>query len=348
MADPTAATKKQFRLQDLASIVDAKLVGDADCLISGLNTLQNAKSGELAFLANPTYQKYLATTAASAVIIHPKQADDYSGNKLILANPYAGYACLTSTFTNLPSATAGIHPSAVFSAQAVVASDATIAALAVIEDGAVIESAAVIGPGCVVGSDSIIGEGTRLHANVTIYHGVSIGKHCILHSGCVIGADGFGFAPSAKGWVKIHQLGGVVIGDNVEVGAGTTIDRGALDNTTIGNGVILDNQIQIAHNVQIGDNTAIAGMVGVAGSTTIGKNCTIAGKVCIAGHLTIVDGVHVTAMSLVSKSIVEAGSYSSGTGLDASAQWRKNAVRFNQLDKLARRLAELEKLQNSK
>lgn len=336
---------RHYRLQDLASFLGADLVGDPDCEISGLNTLQDATAGQLAFLANPVYQKYLASTKASAVIIHPKQADAYSGNKLIIGNPYLAYAKLTERFAPQLAQDTGVHATASIDPSAQVAADAIIGANAIIDAGAQIGAGVVIGAGSYVGTDSVIGEGTRLYANVSVYHGVSIGKNGIFHSGSVIGADGFGFAPGEQGWVKIHQLGGVVIGDNVEVGAGTTIDRGALDDTVIGRGVILDNQVQIAHNVRLGENTAIAGCVAVAGSTHIGKNCTIGGKAGIIGHLQIADNVHVTAMSLVTKSITESGSYSSGTGIDKTEKWRKNAARFAQLDKLARRLAKLEKNQ---
>jgi UDP-3-O-[3-hydroxymyristoyl] glucosamine N-acyltransferase len=342
-ASSLSKKKQQYALQDLASILGAELVGDPDCQISGLNTLQDAEAGQLAFLANPAYQKYLATTQASAVIIHPKQAEAYTGNKLILNNPYLGYAKLSAEFAPVSVQAAGVHETAVVHPSATIADDAVIGPHVVIEAGVVIESGVKLGPGCVVGADSIIGASTRLHANVTVYHGVTIGKQGIFHSGSVVGSDGFGFAPGEGGWVKIHQLGSVVIGDRVEVGAGTTIDRGALDDTVLANGVILDNQVQIAHNVRLGENTAIAGCVAVAGSTTIGKNCTIGGKAGIIGHLTITDNVHVTAMSLVTKSISDSGSYSSGTGIDKSEKWRKNAARFAQLDKLARRLTALEK-----
>lgn len=337
------ATPVSFSLSELALQLDAELQGDPGCQITGLNTLQSAVSGQLSFLANPAYQKYLAVTAASAVILHPQQAPLFAGNKLLLRNPYLGYARLTALFAR-PRPPAGvIHPTAVIAATATVASSASVGAHAVIEAGAVLGEGVVVGPGCFVGADAEVGRGTYLHANVSIYHGVSLGAECIVHSGAVLGADGFGFAPGASGWVKIHQLGSVIIGDRVEIGAGTTIDRGALDNTVIGSGVILDNQVQIAHNVRIGDNTAIAGCAAVAGSTVVGRNCTIAGGAGLVGHIDIADGVHITAMSIVTKSIAEPGSYSSGTGMDKTAVWRKNAARFAQLDKLARRLAALEK-----
>ncbi len=332
-----------WTLASLAQHLDAQLVGDETCRIVALNTLQDAGEGDLSFLANPAYQRYLTDTRASAVILRPDFAHLYDGNKLLLDNPYMGYARLTALFNTDTDYAPGIHPSAVVHADADVAGDAHIGANVTLAAGVRIGSGAVIGPGCVIGADTVIGARTRLHANVTVYHGVAIGEDVILHSGCVIGADGFGFAPGRDGWVKIHQLGGVVVGDRVEIGACTTVDRGALDNTVIADGVIIDNLVQIAHNVKIGENTAIAGCTGIAGSTTIGKRCTIAGAACIAGHITIADGVHISATTLVTKSIEEAGSYSSGTGMAPTRNWRRNAVRFGQLDQMAGRLAALEK-----
>ncbi len=269
------------------------------------------------------------------------------GNKLIVDNPYLSYALLTALFDPAPSVAVGVHESAVIDASAELGSDVCIGANVTIGAGVSIASGTQIGSGCQIGDHCQIGENSCLQANVTLYHGVSVGNRVTLHSGCVIGADGFGFAPSADGWVKIHQIGGVVIGDDVEIGACTTVDRGALDDTVIGRGVIIDNQVQIAHNVQIGENTAIAGCTGIAGSTQIGRNCTIAGAVSIVGHLTIADGVHISVNTLVNKSITQAGSYSSGTVASATKVWRRNAVRFGQLDQMAQRLSELEKRASS-
>lgn len=335
--------QREWTLAELASRIGATLDGDGDCRIHGLNTLQNARPGEVSFLANRAYQKHLATSAASAVILHPDLAANFAGHKLLSDNPYLAYARLSAVMDSAPVAPAGIHPTASVAASASLGAGVCIGANASVGAGAVLGEGVIIGPGAVVGDDCQLGAGTRLQANVTLYHGVVVGADCILHSGCVIGADGFGFAPGGGSWVKIHQLGGVRIGDRVEIGACTTVDRGALDDTVIGNGVIIDNQVQVAHNVHIGDNTAIAGCAGIAGSTRIGRNCTIAGAACIAGHLNIVDGVHISAVTFVNKSIDTPGSYSSGTLMTPSAQWRKNAVRFSQLDRLASRLAALEK-----
>ncbi|TQV85762.1 UDP-3-O-(3-hydroxymyristoyl)glucosamine N-acyltransferase [Exilibacterium tricleocarpae] len=334
-----------YRLDDLAQYLDATLLGDGDYPIAGLATLQSAQSRQLSFLANPVYRKYLSQSRAGAVILRADVADEFPGNRLLLDNPYLGYARVSALFDCAPAVATGIHPSAQVAAGASVDASACIGAQAVVEDNVEIGANVQIGAGCYIGEDSVIGAGTRLYAGVSIYHGVSLGNGCIIHSGAVIGSDGFGIVPAGPempGWVKIHQLGGVEVGADVEIGANTTIDRGALDNTVISRGVKLDNQVHIAHNVRIGENTAVAGCVGIAGSTTIGANCTIAGAAGIIGHLYIADNVHITAMTLVTKSIREPGSYSSGTPLAATREWRRNAVRFGQLEKIATRLKRLE------
>ncbi len=327
----------------IAQFLQAELKGDADCIITGLATLSNAQSGQLSFLANMAYRDQLSTSQASAVIVHPKQASDVKGNALILSNPYLGYAKVSALFETLPAGSQTIHPSAVVSETAQIAESVSIGANAVIEDHAVLAKGAIIGAGSVVGVNSRVGKDSRIHQNVSIYHDVVIGENAIIHSGTVIGSDGFGFAQDKGEWVKIHQIGGVLIGNDVEIGANCAIDRGALSDTQIGNGVKLDNFIQIAHNVEIGEKTAIAAGSMVAGSTKIGRNCTLAGGVGVTGHLTLIDGVHVTAMSLVTKSISEPGSYSSGTAMSKTADWRRSAARFRQLDDLSKRLKSVEK-----
>lgn len=337
-----------FTLADLAQRIGAELVGNPDHQITALATLQSATESDLSFIANPAYKKFLSSSNAGAVIVPRDLVDAFDGNKLVAANPYLGYAQLTALFNPYLNHNKGIHPAAVIGSDCVIGKDVCICANAVIEDGAVLGDNVFIGQGSVVGADTVIGSGTKLYANVTVYHGITIGKACVFHSGCVIGADGFGFSPSPQGWIKIHQLGGVSIGDNVEVGANTTIDRGALDDTVIGDGVIIDNLVQIAHNVRLGKNTAIAANVGIAGSTTIGENCIIAGAAGIAGHLTLVDNVQITAMSMITSSINEPGSYSSGIPQAPTKEWRKNAARFRNLDALAHRLIDLEKGQKDK
>ena len=333
----------QFTLGELADRLSLECQGDRNVLITGLATLASAGQGQLSFLANPKYQKDLSNSKASAVIVAANMAEHCPTNVLVADNPYLAYARVSQLFDQSRSAKGTIHPAAVISLSASVASSASIGANAVIGDNAVIGANCSIGPGAVIGDGSELGEDCLLHANVTVYHGVSIGSRVILHSGCVIGSDGFGFAPSPEGYVKIAQLGGVKIGNDVEIGAGTTIDRGALDDTLIGNGVIIDNQVQVAHNVQIGENTAIAGKAGIAGSTKIGRQCTLAGGAGLVGHITIADKVHVTAHTVVSKSITQSGSYSSGTSMQETSAWRKSAVRISQLDDIARRLQRLEK-----
>lgn len=335
--------KRSYELLELSQHLGAVLVGDPKHEIRALATLQNADAQSLSFLANPAYKKYLSDTKAGAVLIHPDLQGEFSGNKLITANPYIAYARASALFTSLRAPTLGIHPSAVIGENCSIASGVSVGANAVIGDSVTLSEGAVIGPGCCIGDDTLIGKNSRLAANVTVYHGITIGDNCILHSGCVIGADGFGFAPHAEGWLKIHQLGGVVIGNNVEIGACTCIDRGALDDTWIADGVIIDNQVQVGHNVRIGKNTAIAAHSAIAGSTTIGASCTISGAVAITGHLTLADKVHITGRSLVSSSISVAGSYSSGTPIAPTKDWRKNAARFRQLDSLATRLIKLER-----
>ncbi len=330
-----------FTLAQLAEILDAELIGNADFPVNGLATLGTAQPYQVSFLANMKYASQLDTCQAGAVILHPDQAAKFGGNKLLMANPYLGYAKLSALFAPRTSF-AGVHPTAVVAQSAQLAADVVLGPGVVIGEHVRLDEGVQIGPNCSVGDHSVIGAHSRLAANVTLYHGVTMGQRNLVHSGAVLGSDGFGFAKDGADWIKIHQLGGVTIGDDVEIGAGTTIDRGALDDTVIGNGVKLDNQVQIAHNVVLGDYTAIAGCTAIAGSTTLGKHCTIAGACGITGHLQIADGVHVTAMSLVTHSIKQAGAYSSGTSLDDNNKWRRNAARFKQLDQMAKRVKQLE------
>lgn len=331
-------------LAELASRLGATLVGDGERRVTGLATLSDAGPDDVSFLANKAYLKYLPQTRAAAVLIHPAHVAECPAARLELDNPYLAYAELSRLFDPLAARPrAGIHPTAAVDDGVTLGDRVEIGAQAVVEAGAELGDDVVIGPGSVVGADSLIGAGSRLHANVTVYHGVVIGRRAILHSGCVIGADGFGFAHDGAGWHKIAQLGGVVLGDDVEVGSCSSIDRGALGDTVIGNDVKIDSQVQIAHNVQIGDHSALAGCVGIAGSTQVGRHCMLGGGVGLSGHLTLCDGVQVTGMSLVTNSITQPGVYSSGTGAMSNALWRKNAVRFKQLDDIAKRLTRLER-----
>ena len=339
---------QRYTLSELANVLGAELKGDPDCEVHGLATLQDAEPGQISFLANPAYQRFLASTKASAVLLSPKLADQYSGNALLLENPYLGYAQLSKLMDNAPQQPAGVHPSAVVADSAQLHPSVTVAANAVIAGHVVIGAGGVVGAGSYIGDHTILGENCQVAANATVYHGVTIGNEVIIHSGSVIGADGFGFAPDAGAWIKIHQLGGVVIGDRVEIGACTTIDRGALGNTVIADGVKIDNHVMIAHNVQIGENTAMAAFTGISGSTTIGKNCTWAGRSGSVGHIDIGDNVHVAGTTVMMKSVSEPGAYGAGTPTSPIREWRKNAARFNQLDDMSKRLRRIEKqLQSS-
>jgi UDP-3-O-[3-hydroxymyristoyl] glucosamine N-acyltransferase len=329
-------------LAQLAEHVGGRVHGDAGCEITGIATLHNAGPGDITFLANPRYTKYLATTAASAVILNEEYRGDCPGNALVVDDPYLGYARVAQLLTPPPVAQCGRHPSAVVDPGAVVHPSAWIGPHCVIGEGTEIGERVVIGPGCVVEYDCRIGADSRLAARVTLCHGVRIGRRAVLHPGVVIGSDGFGLANDAGAWVKVPQLGTVIIGDDVEIGANTTVDRGALDDTVIEDGVKLDNQIQVAHNVRIGAHTAVAGCTGIAGSARIGARCTIGGGVGIVGHTEIADDVHITGMSFVAHSIRKPGVYSSGTPLEPNPEWRRNYARFRQLDDMARRLRRLE------
>lgn len=333
---------ESMSLSEVASLLGATLVGKSEKAITGLQTLETAAADQISFLANKRYLKFLQKTNAAAVIIHEKFLDECPVPALVMDNPYLGYAILSQYFAN-KALQPGVHPSAVIEEDAVISASATIGPNVVVGSKTVIADNVVIAANTVIGDDCIIGASSQLAANVSLYNGVSIGQRTLIHSAAVIGSDGFGFAPAGGKWHKIAQLGSVIIGDDVEVGAGTTIDRGALGDTIIGNGVKLDNQIQIAHNVKVGDDCAFAGCVGVAGSSRIGKRCTLAGGVVVAGHLELVDDVHVTAMGLVTKSINTPGIYSSGTGMQENKQWKRNVVRFRQLDQLSQRLIALEK-----
>jgi UDP-3-O-[3-hydroxymyristoyl] glucosamine N-acyltransferase len=333
-----------FTLGELAEFLGAELVGQADYLVNGLATLASAQAHHVSFLANNQYAAKLPECLAGAIIMHPSQADTYLGNKLLVGHPYLAYARLSAYF--VPTVTySDIHASATIDASAVIGVAVAIGPGAVIGQDVCLGDHVQIGANTVIGKGCVVGDYSRLAANVTLYHGVILGQRNIVHSSVVIGADGFGFAKDGDEWVKIHQLGGVVISDDVEIGAGTTIDRGALGDTKIGHGVKLDNQVQIAHNVELGDHTAIAGCTAIAGSTKLGKHCTIAGACGITGHLQLTDGVHVTAMSLVTHSLNQVGAYSSGTSLDDNHRWRRNAVHFKQLDNMDKRLKQLEQEQ---
>lgn len=330
-------------LGQLAEHLGATLRGDPGKVVTGLATLQEAGPEQLSFLANAQYRRYLDDCHAAAVLLTPADAEGYPGAALVVDNPYLAYARASHLFETRPQATPGIHPSAVVAEDAEVHPSASIGAQVVIDAGARIGADVVIGAQSFIGARSCIGAGGRLAQRVTLGHDVIIGERVVIQPGAVVGGEGFGFANAKGVWEKIAQVGGVRIGDDVEIGANTTIDRGALSDTLIGNGVKLDNQIMIAHNVQIGDHTAMAACCGISGSTRIGRHCMIAGGVGMVGHIEICDNAFITGMTMVTHSITEPGSYSSGTAVQPAADWRKSVARFRQLDKMARRLQQLEK-----
>jgi UDP-3-O-[3-hydroxymyristoyl] glucosamine N-acyltransferase len=330
-------------LHALAKLLGLELNGVPDISITGLATLERAGPSQISFYSNKRFHQALARTSAAAVILRREDADVCPVPVLVAANPYAAYARLSQLFAPKPAGSPGVHASAVVDASAQIAADASIGPHVVIGAGTIVGARTRIGANSVIGRSCVIGEDSQLMANVTFYDGVRVGNRVLVHSAAVVGGDGFGFATEGEGHHKIAQLGGVAIGDDVEIGAGTTIDRGALDDTVIEAGVKIDNQVQIAHNVRVGANTIICGCSAIAGSSVIGKNCIIAGAVGVINHVSICDKVTVTAMSLVNQSITEPGVYSSGTGLSDTASWRKNIVRFKQLDVLWKRLQSLEK-----
>lgn len=327
----------------LAQYIDGKIQGDGDCIITAIAPLQNAGTGHISFLDNPQYRRYLPETKASAVIVSADFATDCPVTAIVVSNPYYAYAKVAALFDYKPIPTAGRHPSCIIDDAAQVDPSASIGANTVIATNAQIGKNVIIGAGCYIDENTVIGDDSRLWPNVTVYYGVKIGRRANIHAGVVLGADGFGIAKHNGEWTKVTQLGSLDIGDDVDIGANTTIDRGALENTMIGNDVKLDNLIQIGHNVQIGDHTAIAGCVAIAGSVTIGEHCLIGGGVGIAGHLSIADNVSIVGKSNVATSIKESGVYSSGMSVLPHRKWVKNALRLQHLDKMYRRVNRIEK-----
>ncbi|WMW82441.1 UDP-3-O-(3-hydroxymyristoyl)glucosamine N-acyltransferase [Undibacterium cyanobacteriorum] len=343
-------TSTAIRLGEVVERFGGQLLGDSNVEVIGIAPLSDASENHITFLSNPKFRSQATASKAVALILseadHQAIGETYAGVRIISANPYVYFAKLAQYFyaLNADRDLPGIHPSAWVSPDASVAATAVIGAQASIEAGAIIGEHVVIGAGVSVGKRVTIGDQTRIHANVSIYHDCVIGDRCVIHAGAVIGADGFGFANEKGKWLKIPQTGRVVIGNDVEIGANTTIDRGALADTIIENGVILDNQIQIGHNCHIGENTAMAGCVGVAGSAKIGKNCTFGGAAMVLGHLTIADNVHISSGSMVSRSILEPGQYTGFYPLAKNADWEKTAVIVRNLGSMRDKLKQLEKL----
>jgi UDP-3-O-[3-hydroxymyristoyl] glucosamine N-acyltransferase len=319
-----------------------ELQGDPQAEVGSVASLREAGPGSVSFLANPRYRRHLAETRAGAVVLDRASAAGCPVPALIAANPYAAYARIAAELYPVPPVTPGVHPSAVVDSAARVASDACIGPQAVVEAGAEIGPRALVGPASVVMQGARIGADSRLVARVTVYPEVVIGSRCVLHAGAVIGADGFGFAPDRDGYVKVPQIGAVRIGDDVEIGANTTVDRGAIADTVIEDGVKLDNLVQVGHNVRIGAHTVVAGCAGISGSTTIGRRCMIGGAVGVAGHLEIGDDVVVSGYSLVTRSLKGPGMYSSGMPAVPAEEWRRHVANLRRLERLDERVKRLE------
>jgi UDP-3-O-[3-hydroxymyristoyl] glucosamine N-acyltransferase len=332
-----------YRLGELADSAGARLHGDPDILISGVGTLDTAKPGEISFLTNPKYRQFLAETKASAVILGLDDEVNCPTTALVSDNPYLAYAKVASQLFPEPENPTGCHASAVVATSAQIDPNAWIGPCAVIGENAQIGAGVFIGPGCVVSDDCILGEGTRLIARVTLCRGTWVGARCLIHPGAVLGTDGFGLANDAGRWVKVPQLGRVILGDDVEIGANTAIDRGALEDTVLEEGVKLDNLIHIAHNVQIGAHSALAAACAIAGSTKVGRYCTVGGLVGLAGHITIGDNVHFSGATPVTRSFKHAGYYSGNLPAMDNPDWRKAVARIRHLDEMAKRLKVLEK-----
>lgn len=338
MPDPAGVV---LSLADIAARLGGDVLGDAQTCVRQVATLASAGTGEIAFLANLKYRGQLRTTKASAVILAPEFADAVDLPRIVCKNPYAYYARVATLLNPSAAARPAIHPTA--ACASTVPASVSIGAHVSIGEDVELGEGVVIHPGCVIGDGVVVGDGSILHPNVTVYAGCRIGRRAIIHAGAVIGADGFGFAPDQGQWVKIPQIGRVIIGDDVEIGASTTIDRGALDDTQIGDGCKFDNQIQIGHNCVIGKHCVIAACAAIAGSVTLQDHVVVGGAAMIAGHVTIASGVVISGGSLVMKSIARPGQYTSVFPLEEHSHWLHNAAQIRHLSKLAERVSELEK-----
>ena len=334
---------KTLTLAELATITGGELFGDESLVVSRVAPMDKAQEGDVTFLSNPKYAKHLSECQATVVMVKAEHKDQCVGNALVVSDPYVAFARVVQAMDTTPKPADDIAPSAVIAADVKMGENVTIGANAVIETGVELGDNVSVGAGCFIGKNAKLGNNTKLWANVTIYPEVSLGDDCLVQSGTVIGSDGFGYANDKGEWIKIPQLGSVRIGNRVEIGACTTIDRGALEDTIIEDNVILDNQLQIAHNVQIGYGTVMPGGTIVAGSTKIGKYCQIGGASVLNGHITIADGVAITGMGMVMRSIEEKGLYSSGIPLQTNREWRKTATRVHRIDEMNKRLKAVEK-----
>lgn len=337
---------QSYSIKELAEIISAELAlnhGSQDKRIIGINSIEHAKPKEISFIVNQKYARQLSSTSASAVIVPPDLAISTQTTLLICADPYLAYAKLSQLFEKRPKSYSGIHASAVIGDGVEIDDTASIGANAVIGKNVRIGAYTTIEAGCFIGDGTTVGEYCLIRANVTIHYDCVLGNHVCIQSGSVIGADGFGYAPKVDGWEKIAQIGRVMIGNRVEIGANSCIDRGALQDTVIGDDVIIDNLVQVGHNVEIKSATAVTSCVAIAGSAVIGKNCTVGGNSAINGHIKIEDNIHIAGMSLVTKSIKESGQYASGMPMMPQNKWRRAIAHMRNIDDLASRVKSLEK-----
>lgn len=329
-------------LSQIASAIGGEVKGDGDTLITQMGNLTHAQAHQLSFLSNAKFAKDLASTKAGGVILRAQDAENYNNNAIIMDDPYVGFAKAAQLLDSTPVQDKGIAQSAVVHATARLGENVSIGEGAVISANAIISDNAIVGPNCFVGEQAVLGAGVNLRANVTIYHRVELAQDVSVHSGTVIGCDGFGYANERGNWVKIPQTGTVLVGQGTEIGANCAIDRGAIGDTKIGINCIIDNLVHIAHNVEIGDHSCICGATGIAGSAILGKYVVVAGQCAINGHLTIADKVQITGQSMVTKSIREAGVYSSGMPAAPNKDWQRNTVQLRQIGKLVERVKALE------
>lgn len=335
--------EKTYSVEQIAHCLNAQFFGDAGHLIQATASLSAARSNEISFVNQKAYYENLNTTQAGCILLAEDALPFVKGNYILVADPYLAFAKVAQLLDTTPVPNPGVHPSAQVGNRVTLGRDVSVAPGCVIENDCVIGDEVIIGPNTVIGEGTSIGSKTRLFANVSIYHGVTIGDACIIHAGVILGSDGFGFANEKGEWVKIPQTGGLVIGNNVEIGANSCIDRGALENTTISDGVIIDNLCHIAHNVTLGKNVAMAACSGIAGSTNVGEYTTLSGRSSLIGHLDIAPKTHITAGTLVTRSNDKPGVFSSGTVMQENSVWRKNVVRFGKLDDMAKKIKQLEK-----
>lgn len=336
-------SEQKYSIKEIAKLIEAKVIGNDTGSITSLAPLHTATEQQLSYLALSKYKKYLSETKAAAVIVSPEFSDACTVTALVVDNPEFAFAKVAGMFEHCVIFPKGIHKTAVIGEHCRIDSSASIAANCVVGNNVVIGANTVVHPGVIIEDNAVVGKECCFYPNVTIYHGVIIGNDVILHAGAVIGSDGFSFTNKDGQWLRIPQLGTVRIEDRVNIGANTCIDRGAMDDTVIREGVKIDNQVHIAHNVEVGAHTAMAACVGIAGSTKIGKHCMLAGAVGVSGHLSIADGVIITSMSGVMSSITEPGMYSSTPVLQTNRKWRKTAVAYRKLDELTKRVIKLEK-----